>query len=96
MYIILRRAVGGREESSDVRGELKRENLWWKVLEVGRSQAILWLVLSDVLLRKMLYIVQAAIFKVRKKCSLNLRMLRTARKQLISNHNLNLKFIILI
>lgn len=66
MYIILRRAVGGREERSDVRGELKRENLWWKVLEVGRSQAILWLVLSDMWLRKTLYIVQAAIFKVGK------------------------------
>lgn len=39
MYIILRRAVGGREESSDVRGELERENLWLKVLEVGRSQS---------------------------------------------------------
>ncbi len=58
MYIILRWEVGGREESSDAGGAEERKygvETRQRVLEVGRSQAIPWVLFSDKLLRKALY-----------------------------------------
>lgn len=57
-YIILRWVVGGKEESSDAGGAEEKKygvEIRRKVLEVERSQAIPWLLLSGDLLRKALH-----------------------------------------